>query len=99
MTIDWTPTAISHLLQLNDYLFQRNPTAADRIVDRIYDMAASLDRFPLSGRSGRVHGTRELVVPATNYIVAYRIAGEAVQILAVMHGAQRWPRHFDTQLA
>jgi len=42
----------------------------------------------------RVAGTRELVITTTRYIVAYRIQKETVQVLAVMHGAQRWPRRF-----
>lgn len=65
------------------------------MVDRIYEVVGSLDRFPLAGRPGRVKGTREIVVTATNYIVAYRVSKEAIHILAVMHGAQRWPRNFN----
>ncbi|MBV8632823.1 MAG: type II toxin-antitoxin system RelE/ParE family toxin [Silvibacterium sp.] len=33
-------------------------------------------------------------LPTTRYLVAYRIRDEVVQILAVMHGTQRWPRRF-----
>ncbi len=36
-----------------------------------------------------------MVVPSTSYIVAYRIHHEAVHVLAIMHGAQRWPGSFD----
>jgi plasmid stabilization system protein ParE len=43
------------------------------------------------GRSGRVAGTRELVIAGTPYLVAYRVEAKAVVILAVIHGAQRWP--------
>lgn len=49
---------------------------------------------PALGRPGRVAGTRELVLPKTPYVVAYRIM-EAVEILAVMHGAREWPEGFD----
>lgn len=50
-----------------------------------------LQRFPESGRLGRVEGTRELVVDRTPYIAAYRIAGDTVRILRVLHGAREWP--------
>jgi addiction module RelE/StbE family toxin len=43
------------------------------------------------GRSGRIEGTRELVISRTPYIAAYRILGSTVQILRVLHGAQLWP--------
>jgi addiction module RelE/StbE family toxin len=52
--------------------------------------------FPIIGRLGRVSGTRELVIPETKYIVAYRIVDEVIHILAILHGAQRWPRHFKS---
>jgi addiction module toxin, RelE/StbE family len=50
-----------------------------------------LIRHPESGRIGRVDGTRELVIDRTPYIAAYRIAGDTVRILRVLHGAQQWP--------
>jgi toxin ParE1/3/4 len=46
---------------------------------------------PGIGRPGRVAGTRELVTAGTPYIVPYRVAGDAVQIITVLHGAQNWP--------
>jgi plasmid stabilization system protein ParE len=41
-----------------------------------------------------VAGTRELVVYRTPYIVAYSIAEDHIDILAVMHGARKWPDRF-----
>jgi toxin ParE1/3/4 len=46
---------------------------------------------PALGRPGRVAGTRELVIPRTPYIVPYRVNGDVVQIITVLHDAQRWP--------
>jgi plasmid stabilization system protein ParE len=43
------------------------------------------------GRPGRIEGTRELVISRTPYIAAYRIGGDTVRILRVLHGAQQWP--------
>jgi toxin ParE1/3/4 len=54
----------------------------------------TLARFPDSGRPGRVTGTRELVVTQTPFIVAYRRRGDAIEILSVLHGRQRWPDGF-----
>lgn len=51
---------------------------------------------PHLGRSGRVPGTREMVVAGTPYIIPYRVVNERLQILRVYHTSQRWPKTFDT---
>jgi toxin ParE1/3/4 len=40
------------------------------------------------------HTSRELVVTGTPFVVAYRVNGESIQILAVLHGARKWPKPF-----
>lgn len=54
-------------------------------------------RSELGGKSDlpvTAPGTREMVISRTPYFVAYRIAGDDVEILAVLHGAWRWPESF-----
>jgi plasmid stabilization system protein ParE len=51
-----------------------------------------LAALPSLGRPGRVSGTRELVVPGTRYVIPYRVRGERLEIIAVFHGRQRWPK-------
>jgi plasmid stabilization system protein ParE len=34
-------------------------------------------------------------VPHTPYFIAYQIAGDDVEILAVIHAARRWPDRLD----
>ena len=43
------------------------------------------------GRSGRVIGTRELVVSGTPYVIPYRVKEDRLEWIAVFHGKQRWP--------
>jgi len=94
LTIDWTRNAKAQLLRLDDYIFERSPKGAERVVDDIYDAVNLLQNLPFLGRDGRVKGTREIVISKTPYVVAYRIQRETIQILAVIHGAQRWPETF-----
>ncbi len=48
----------------------------------------------MSGRAGRVPGTRELVIANTPFIAAYAIQNARIVILAVYPGAQPWPQIF-----
>jgi addiction module RelE/StbE family toxin len=71
-----------------------NPAAAPRMIERIRTAVERLRQFPAIGRPGRVQGTRELVISGTPYIVPYRVQGDTVQIITIMHAAQRWPDRF-----
>lgn len=79
---------------MQDYVAQRNPAAAFRLVSVILNQTGHLSETPEIGRNGRVQGTRELVLPNIGYVVAYRLRDD-VEILAVMHGAREWPEDFD----
>jgi len=94
MKIRWSPTAISDIESIRDYITQDSPSAARRIAQRIKESVGRLRDFPLSGRIGRVSGTRELVIPGTAYIAAYRLDPNEVVIAAVLHGRQKWPKSF-----
>ncbi|MDP1773155.1 MAG: type II toxin-antitoxin system RelE/ParE family toxin, partial [Methylobacter sp.] len=65
--------------------------AAARIITKIRNSLAGLTANPSLGRPGRVDGTRELIITHTPYIVAYRILGNEIQVLAVIHAARLWP--------
>ena len=90
----WTTPAMHHLHDLHSYLAESSIAAADSQLAIIFAATTSLAQFPEKGRPGRRSGTRELVVSGTPYIVAYRVAKRSITILAVIHGARRWPRNF-----
>jgi toxin ParE1/3/4 len=50
-----------------------------------------LPQSPEIGRQGRAPGTRELVIARTPFVVAYRLHNETIEILRILHGAQRRP--------
>ena len=64
---------------------------AARITLQIVGSVQQLAAFPMSGRPGRVPGTRELVISNTPFIAAYTVENDRIVILAVYHGAQQWP--------
>jgi len=58
------------------------------IVARNTSMLAS---WPEIGRPGRVPKTRELAIVGTPFVAIYRIVDERVEIIRLLHGAQKWP--------
>jgi len=65
-----------------DYIGERNPGAAVRIVNDIHSKTERLlSTNAFIGRIGEIRGTRELVVPGMPYIVAYRVSEDQVEIL------------------
>jgi len=43
------------------------------------------------GRTGQKKGTREMVIPGLPFLAVYRVRDELVEIIRILHGAQRWP--------
>jgi toxin ParE1/3/4 len=93
VTIVWSPRGIGHLTQLRSYVARDNPQAANRIAGTLLDAVERLAELPNLGRPGRVAGTRELVVPGTPYVIPYRLRGDRLEVIAVFHARQRWPKH------
>jgi plasmid stabilization system protein ParE len=94
MPVVWTSLAREQLADLHEYIAESSESAADQQVAILLYATNNLSGFPEMGRPGRRRGTRELVVSGTPYIVAYRIRPTVIEILAVIHGARRWPRSF-----
>lgn len=88
----WTHRALRHVDEIAAYYVQEaNEDVAERVLGHIRDAVNRLDDHPALGRIGRIDGTRELVVPYTPYIVAYRVRRNTIEIMAVLHAARQWP--------
>ena len=93
--IEWTEQAVQQLDQAYDYIALSNSEdVATGVAARIVSGIQQLAVFPMSGRTGRVSGTRELVITNTPFIAAYAIDLDRIVILAIYHGAQKWPEAF-----
>jgi addiction module RelE/StbE family toxin len=76
---------------IHDYIHERNPEAATRVMARIRQSANRLLDFPNLGPHGLVAGTHELVVVGLPYVIVYRQAkgaDNAIDILGIYHSAQ-----------
>lgn len=94
MRIKWLRRAARSLAAEADFIANDNPIAADRVVARVRATVDHLLDHPAMGRAGRVPNTRELVVSDTLYIIAYRVRGDVLEVIHVLHAARRWPERF-----
>jgi addiction module RelE/StbE family toxin len=91
MKLRWLTAALADLRAIKDYISEENPSAAQRVIDKIRTETGILLRQPSIGRAGRIVDTRELVIKQYPYIVAYRELGDEIHILAVVHTSRLWP--------
>lgn len=91
MRLRWTAAAADDLEHIADHLFEKTPENAAHLIRKIYDAPSALKTFPNRGRAGKKQGTRELPVPSLPYIVVYRVTGDVVYVVRILHGAQDWP--------
>jgi addiction module RelE/StbE family toxin len=96
--LEYSPRYFRRLDDIRERIAADNPAAAVRMIERIRAAAERLAASPAIGRPGRVAATRELVIPGTPYIIPYRVKGDVVQIITVLHSAQRWPDRFPEAL-
>ena len=86
--------ALLNLDRAVEYIAADNLTAAAAVAQRIWDASQMLADQPGMRRSGRVAGTRELVISGLPYILPYVEKRDVVVILRVLHTSMKWPKKF-----
>jgi plasmid stabilization system protein ParE len=67
MQVRWTSVAADDLENIANYLFEKAPENAPRLIREICDAPSSLKNFPNLGRAGKKKGTRELPMSSPPY--------------------------------
>jgi toxin ParE1/3/4 len=93
--VEWSALAMEDRDRIFDYIESESPKAAIQVDIRIEEQVDQLVQFPELGRLGRIDDTRELVISQTSYVVPYRVYGNVVRILRVLHCAQQWPEELS----
>jgi len=91
LTLVWFKRAINDRDAQIEYIARDNPLAAVSQGDRIEEQVDMLIDHPKMGRTGRKKDTRELVISRTPFIMVYRIKGQRIELLRLLHGSQQWP--------
>ena len=89
--VKWLRKALQNLQQAYGYIAETDSDAAAKVILKIQAGVNQLEEFPMLGYVGRVQETRELVIANTPYVVIYRVKGNMVQILRVLHHSQKYP--------
>jgi len=92
MRVEWLAEAGQDLIGIRQYIARDHPIAAKDVAEQILATIDYLLDHPGIGRAGKLHGTRELVIPSLPYIVLYRVRGEVIEILGVLHTSRQQPQ-------
>jgi plasmid stabilization system protein ParE len=82
--------ALADLDRLKEFLSDKNPPAADRMIAALIEAVDSLVQFPGRGRPSSEQALRELVVPFGNaaYVLRYAELDEEIVIIRIWHGRE-----------
>jgi len=97
MLIKWSDAADNALAEILAYFISiAEEESGKSIVSQLIKSAGRLARYPLSGRPGRLQGTREIILRKLPYILVYRIVSpERVEIARALHTSRLWPNILD----
>jgi len=90
MKLRFTPRATRDLIDIADYIYSQNPTAAVRVRWSILDSLELLVLFPEAGRRQSTEGVRKLVTRRYPNLIYYTVdfAVEEIAILTIQHPAR-----------
>lgn len=91
MSLRWRPKAEVDRERIHNRIIDETGLRAAVTVDtRLTASISRLVRLPALGRPGRAGGTRELTINRTPFFVVYRIEGDTVLILRILHSRREW---------
>jgi len=73
-----------------EYLWERNPEAADNVVMKLYETFGTLAENPLIGRERKELDKTPRSFPLSRYpfVIFYHPTGDGIRVLRVLHSAQ-----------
>ena len=88
MRVIWSDPAVASLEAIHDYISRDAPGRADRFVQRLIESVDVLVDFPQIGRVVPEGDGRQREGQFSPYRIIYRINGNEIYIVAVVHGAR-----------
>lgn len=88
MEIIYTNEAIDDIDNIHDYISKDNFRAADKLLNRIYNVIDLISKNPYIGVVGRVENTREFFTPYSNYFIVYTVDNNILTIVNIINMAK-----------
>ena len=90
-----TPSAVRDLSLITDWIAEHNLGAALKFYDEVDRILALLSRYPLMGQvvDYLQPGLRRHTLG--DYLLFYRLRGDAIELIRVLHGSRDIERLFD----
>ena len=89
--LEWSRSAARDLLHIEDYIAKDNQIAADAVVAYIRQGTLLLESDPLIGKRRLTSPYRELVLTRFPFSIVYRVRGNSVFIVRVLHQRMMFP--------
>jgi toxin ParE1/3/4 len=78
------PRAKNDLIEIWRYLAERSPAAADRLLDRVAEIAHMLAEHPLAGRARPEFAENQRSFPVESLVVFYMARQDRIDIIRVL---------------
>lgn len=90
-SVRYAAPAIAEIDVIYEYIARDNPLAAANVLDAIADAIALVREYPYKSRRTGRRSMRAVVLGQYPYIVFFKIRRGELEILHVLHAAQRHP--------
>ena len=97
MKLEVTSQAVSDLREIEEYIGKDNALAAVDFVQRLTDRFYQLSNMPGIGRKRDELAAGLRSSGVGDHLIFYRVAGEKVVIVHVLHGARDLPAIFGSE--
>jgi len=87
----WEEESLNDREKIFEFLFDFNPSAAEKTDQIIETKVESLLEHPLMGVKRDIFRGRILIIPEVSMIVSYWVDGETIRIMRVLHQKQNFP--------
>jgi toxin ParE1/3/4 len=94
LRLRFAPLAERDLEEIGRYIARDNPREAGQFLTRIKDKCQDIAATPLIGRERDDMGRNVRSFPLGRYLIFYRVMGDDVVVVRVLHGARNLPDTF-----
>jgi toxin ParE1/3/4 len=87
----WEEESLNDREKIFEFLFDFNPSVAEKTDQTIEAKVENLLEYPLMGVKIDIFRGRVLIIPEISMIVYYWIDGDTIRIMRVLHQKQNFP--------